>query len=61
MTRREYDDNSGYGEYPGELNKGDIAYAVKRFLNDAHDYAEHEEYQQIKRVMTTFMDYVEEL
>jgi hypothetical protein len=44
-----------------ELNKGDIAYAVKRFLNDAHDYAEHEEYQQIKRVMATFIDYVEEL
>jgi len=44
-----------------ELNKGDIAYAVKRFLNDAHDYAEHEEYQQIRRVMATFMDYVEGL
>jgi hypothetical protein len=44
-----------------ELNKGDIAYAVKRFLNDAHDYAEHEEYQQIRRVMATFIDYVEEL
>jgi hypothetical protein len=44
-----------------ELNKGDIAYAVKRFLNDAHDYAEHEEYQQIKRVMAIFMDYVEGL
>jgi hypothetical protein len=52
---REYDDN------PGEINKGDIAYAVKRFLTDAHQYAKHEEYQQIKRVMTTFMDYVEEL
>ena len=61
MTGREYDDNSGYGEYPGELNKGDIAYAVKRFLTDAHQYAKHEEYQQIKRVMATFMDYVEEL
>ena len=45
----------------GELNKADIAYAVKRFLNDAHDYAEHEEYVEIKRVMTTFMEYVEEL
>jgi hypothetical protein len=44
-----------------ELNKGDIAYAVKRFLNDANQYAKHEEYQQIKRVMATFMDYVEEL
>ena len=52
---REYDDN------PGELNKGDIAYAVKRFLNDAHDYAEHNEYTEIKRVMATFMDYVEGL
>jgi hypothetical protein len=52
---REYDDN------PGEINKGDIAYAVKRFLNDAHDYAEHNEYKEIKRVMATFMDYVEEL
>jgi hypothetical protein len=44
-----------------ELNKGDIAYAVKRFLTDAHQYAEHKEYQQIRRVMATFMDYVEEL
>lgn len=35
---REYDDN------PGELNKGDIAYAVKRFVHDAHQYAKHEEY-----------------
>ena len=61
MAGREYDNNSGYGEYPGELNKGDIAYAVKRFLTDAHQYAQHEEYQQIKRVMATFMDYVEEL
>jgi hypothetical protein len=52
---REYDDN------PGEINKGDIAYAVKRFLNDANQYAKHEEYQQIRRVMATFMDYVEEL
>jgi hypothetical protein len=24
---------------PGELNKADIEYAVKRFLNDASDYA----------------------
>ena len=46
---------------PGELNKGDIAYAVRKFLNDAHDYAEHDEYMEIKRVMTTFMEYVEEL
>jgi len=45
----------------GELNKGDIAYAVRKFLNDAHDYAEHEEYVEIKRVMATFMEYVEEL
>ena len=52
---REYDDN------PGELNKGDIAYAVKRFVHDAHQYAKHEEYTEIKRVMATFMDYVEEL
>ena len=52
---REYDDN------PGELNKGDIAYAVKRFLNDAYDYAEYNEYTEIKRVMATFMDYVEGL
>ncbi len=52
---REYDDN------PGEINKGDIAYAVKRFLTDAHQYAQYEEYQQIKRVMATFMDYVEGL
>ena len=47
-------------EYGG-LNKADIGYAVKRFLNDAHDYAEHNEYTEIKRVMTTFMEYVEDL
>ena len=47
-------------EYGG-LNKSDIGYAVKRFLNDAHDYAEHNEYTEIKRVMTTFMEYVEDL
>ena len=46
---------------PGELNKADIAYAVKRFLNDAHDYANTEEYKRIKGVMTTFMEYVGEL
>ena len=51
----------GRDNNPGEINKGDIAYAVKRFLNDAHDYAEHDEYMEIKRVMTTFMEYVEEL
>jgi hypothetical protein len=26
---------------PGELNKADIEYAVRKFLHDAHDYAEH--------------------
>lgn len=52
---RQYDGDSG------ELNKGDIAYAVKRFLNDAHQYAKHEEYTEIKRVMAIFIDYVEEL
>ena len=46
---------------PGELNKADIEYAVRKFLNDASDYAEHREYNNIKRVMTTFMEYVEEL
>ena len=46
---------------PGELNKADIEYAVRKFLNDASDYAEHGEYNNIKRVMTTFMEYVEEL
>ena len=46
---------------PGEINKADIEYAVRRFLNDASDYAEHGEYNNIKRVMTTFMEYVEEL
>ena len=53
-------DSDNPDEYGG-LNKGDIAYAVKRFLNDASDYAEHGEYNNIKRVMTTFMEYVEEL
>ena len=52
--------NNNPDEYGG-LNKADIAYAVRKFLNDAHDYAEHNEYMEIKRVMTTFMEYVEEL
>ena len=52
--------NNNPDEYGG-LNKADIEYAVKRFLNDASDYAEHGEYNNIKRVMTTFMEYVEEL
>ena len=43
------------------LNKADIEFAVRKFLNDASDYAEKEEYKEIKRVMATFMDYVEEL
>jgi hypothetical protein len=50
-----------YGNDPGELNKGDIVYAVRKFLNDAHDYADDEEYQQIKHVMYTFLEYIEEL
>ena len=54
------EENNNPDQYGG-LNKGDIAYAVKRFLNDAHDYAEHNEYTEIKRVMATFMDYVEGL
>jgi len=61
MTGREYDDNSGYGEYSHELNKGDVVYAVRKFLNDAHDYADEEEYKQIKHVMHTFLEYIEEL
>jgi hypothetical protein len=54
MERR-YDDN------PGELNKGDIVYAVGKFLNDAYDYADYGEYQNIKHVMYTFLEYIEEL
>jgi hypothetical protein len=46
---------------PGEINKGDIVYAVRKFLNDAHDYADDEEYKQIKHVMHTFLEYIEEL
>jgi hypothetical protein len=61
MTGREYDDNSGYGEQSHELNKGDIVYAVRKFLNDADAYAEHDEYKQIKHVMGTFLEYIEEL
>jgi hypothetical protein len=55
MRRRDNDvgRNNNSGEY-GELNKADIGYAVKRFLNDAHDYAEHEEYVEIKRIMNPF-------
>jgi hypothetical protein len=36
--------NNNPDEYRG-LNKADIAYAVRKFLNDAHDYAEHNEYK----------------
>ena len=61
MTGREYDDNSGYGNESHELNKGDIVYAVRKFLNDAHDYADDEEYKQIKHVMHMFLEYIEEL
>ena len=61
MTGREYGDDSGYGNESHELNKGDIVYAVRKFLNDAHDYADEEEYKQIKHVMHTFLEYIEEL
>ena len=46
---------------PGELNKGDIVYAVRKFLNDAYDYGEDGEYQNIKHVMYTFLEYIEDL
>ena len=46
---------------PDELNKADIEYAVRKFLHDAHDYANTDEYKRIKGVITTFMEYVEEL
>jgi hypothetical protein len=52
--------NNNPDEY-GELNKADIGYAVRKFLNDASDYAEHEEYVEIKRIMNVFMEYVEDL
>jgi hypothetical protein len=55
MVGREYDDN------PGEINKGDIVYAVRKFLNDAYDYADEGEYKQIKHVMGVFLEYIEEL
>lgn len=51
----------GYDNNPGEINKGDIVYAVRKFLNDADAYAEHDEYNQIKHVMDTFLEYIEEL
>ena len=54
------EENNNPDQYWG-LNKADIEYAVRKFLNDAHDYAEYNEYTEIKRVMATFMDYVEEL
>jgi len=54
------EENNNPDQY-GELNKADIGYAVRKFLNDASDYAEYEEYNNIKRVMTTFMEYMEEL
>ncbi len=37
---------------PGEINKADIEYAVRKFLHDAHDYANTDEYKRIKGVMT---------
>lgn len=46
---------------PGEFSRGDVVYAVRKFLNDAHDYADDEEYKQIKHVMHTFLEYIEEL
>ena len=46
---------------PGEINKGDIVYAVRKFLNDAHDYADDGEYKQIKHVMDVFLEYIEDL
>ena len=61
MTGREYDDNSGYGNDSHELNKGDIVYAVRKFLHDADAYAEHTEYKHIKHVMGVFLEYIEEL
>jgi len=50
-----------YDNDPGKLNKGDIVYAVRKFLNDAHDYGEDGEYQNIKHVMYTFLEYIEDL
>jgi hypothetical protein len=44
-----------------ELNKGDIVWAVGKFLNDAHDYADTKEYNEIKRVMSTFLTYIEDI
>jgi hypothetical protein len=46
---------------PGEINKGDIVYAVRKFLNDAYDYGEDGEYHNIKHVMYTFLEYIEDL
>jgi hypothetical protein len=55
MVGRGYDDNSG------EFSRGDVVYAVRKFLNDAYDYADDEEYKQIKHVMGVFLEYIEEL
>jgi hypothetical protein len=62
MSGRDNDveSNNNPDEYGG-LNKADIWYAVKRFLQDAHQYAGHEEYVEIKRIMNVFMEYVEDL
>ena len=43
------------------LNKADIYFAVKKYLNDVHDYGGDEEYKEAKRVMEDFLLYVEEL
>jgi len=46
---------------PDEINKGDLVYAVRKFLSDAYDYADEDEYNQIKHVMGVFLEYIEEL
>jgi hypothetical protein len=43
------------------LNKADIYFAIKKYLNDVHDYGGDREYKEAKRVMEDFLLYVEEL
>lgn len=43
------------------LNKADIEFAVKKYLNDLWDFGKVGEYEEAKPIMDDFLLYVEEL
>ena len=43
------------------LNKADIEFAVKTYLNDLYDWGKVGEYEEAKPIMDDFLLYVEEL